>query len=303
MTASIAKVPQPDLFMGQPLHDAVTFRDDVDLMSMPFFTPEKQSFEPIEFDRTVGEGARARREWLKISPGEFGVATIYDKDPLLYTRTQLIQAINEDRPVGRRIRFHIHDCLRSCNRHVGKADYEAFKMSLTRLKTTTVLTNITVGEDSIDEGFGWIESFKITRRRTASGKEVMAACEMVLSEWLYGLMINHSRAVSIDPEYFKLTGGLERALYGIVRKHVGQQSSWHIGVDKLRLLCGSRRELRKFKYDLAKLCEKGLPGFELELTKDPRPPSLILAGSAPLISRASKDYLVARPIRGLLRPR
>lgn len=298
MSAIIAKVPQPDLFLGQPLHEAASFRDDIDLMSMPFFTPEKHSFEPIEFERIVGEGARARREWLKISPGEFGNATVYDKDPLLYIRTQLITALNEGRPVGRRVRFPIHDCLRSCNRHTGKADYEALKMSLMRLKTTTVFTNITTSDDIVDEGFGWIESFRIVKRRTASGKEVMGSCEVVLSEWLYNLMINHSRAVSIDREYFSLTGGLERALYGIVRKHLGRQHVWHISLDKLRLLTGSRRELRKFKYDLAKLCDKGLPGFSMEITKDPRPP-LVAAGSSVMPRSTSKDYLVVRPAREL----
>lgn len=300
MAATLSKAPQPDLFLGQPLYNAPTFRDDIDLMSMPFFPPEKQSFEPFSFERIVGEGSRARREWLKVSPGEYGLATIYDKDPLLYTRTQIILNLNEGRPIGRRIRFSIHDCLRATHRGTGKSDYEAFKMSLTRLKTTTVLTNITTEDTIVDEGFGWIDNFRIARRVTASGREIMDYCELTVSEWLYNLMINHQRAVAIDPVYFTLTGGIERALYGIVRKQLGRQPVWHIGVEKLRGLVGSRREVRKFRYDLAKLVEKGLPGYALELTKDPRPPiasgSLLLPSSTIIQPKSgSRDYLVVRP--------
>ena len=73
---------------------------------------------------------------------------------------------------------------------------------------TTVLTNISTTEEIADEGFGWLESFKIKRRRTAGGAEVMASCEVVVSDWLFGLFVNSRRALAIDSAYFDLQGAI-----------------------------------------------------------------------------------------------
>ncbi len=283
---SALRPKQIELFVATQL-DVVSLRDDIDIMSLPFFSIEKTPrHEPIEFERTVGD----RRQYIRVSPGEFGLATIWDNDIILYLRTQIIEALNRDRDVSKKISFHIHDCLVATGRRTGGREYELFKEALTRLKTTTVLTNISTTEEIADEGFGWLESFKIKRRRTAGGAEVMASCEVVVSDWLFGLFVNSRRALAIDSAYFDLQGGLERKLYGILRKHLGQQSMWQIGVDTLKDLCGVRRDVRRFTYDLKKIVERGLPGFELEITKTPR--SLRVVS----IDRTSKRaYLVVRP--------
>jgi plasmid replication initiation protein len=288
---SAAKFKQIDLFVAPQL-DARALRDDVDIMSLPFFSIEKTPRkEPIEFERIVGD----RRQYIRVSPGEFGLATIWDNDIILYLRTQIIEALNRDREVGRRMSFHIHDCLVATGRGTGGKDYEAFKAAMTRLKTTTVLTNISTSDEIADEGFGWLESFKITKRRTAGGVDVMASCHVVVSEWLFGLFVNSRRALTVDSAYFDLQGGLERKLYGIVRKHLGQQSRWQIGLDNLKDLCGVKRDLRRFTYDLKKIVEKGLPGFDLEITKEPQ--GIRLAGAS---AAGKRSYLLVRPAQAAL---
>jgi plasmid replication initiation protein len=283
---SALRPKQIELFVAQQL-EVVSLRDDIDIMSLPFFSIEKTPrHDPIEFERTVGD----RRQYIRVSPGEYGLATIWDNDIILYLRTQIIEALNRDREVSKKISFHVHDCLVATGRRTGGREYELFKEALTRLKTTTVLTNISTSEEIADEGFGWLESFKIKRRRTAGGAEVMASCEVVVSDWLFGLFVNSRRALAIDSAYFGLQGGLERKLYGILRKHLGQQSVWQIGVDTLKDLCGVRRDLRRFTYDLKKIVERGLPGFELEITKSPHGLRVVSQ------DRTSKRaYLVVRP--------
>lgn len=283
---SAVKLKQIDLFHAPQL-DARSLRDDVDIMSLPFFSIEKTPRrEPIEFERIIGD----RRQYIRVSPGEYGLATIWDNDIILYLRTQIVEAMNRNKEVGRRVSFHIHDCLVATGRRTGGKDYEAFKDALTRLRTTSVLTNISTTDEIADEGFGWIESFKIVKRRTAGGSDMMSRCEVVVSEWLFGLFVNSRRALTVDSAYFDLQGGLERKLYGIVRKHLGQQSRWQIGADTLKDLCGVKRDLRRFTYDLKKIVEKGLPGFALELTRDPG--GIRLAGEAIVGKRL---YLVVRP--------
>jgi len=283
---SVAKLKQIDLFVAPQL-DARSLRDDVDIMSLPFFSIEKTPrMEPIEFERVVGD----RRQYIRVSPGEFGLATIWDNDIILYLRTQIIEALNKNQDVGRRVSFHIHDCLVATGRRTGGREYASFRDALMRLKTTSVLTNISTSDEIADEGFGWIESYRILKDRTASGVEKMTSCEVMVSEWLFGLFVNSRRALAIDSAYFDLQGGLERKLYGILRKHLGNQPRFHIGVDSLKDLCGVKRDLRRFTYDLKKIVEKGLPGFDLELTQQ-------LGGIklANISGASKKTYLIVRP--------
>ena len=282
------KPRQIELFVASQL-EAPSLRDDIDIMSLPFFSIEKTPRrEPIEFERIVGD----RRQYIRVSPGEFGLATIWDNDIILYLRTQIIEALNRNREVSKRISFHIHDCLVATGRGTGGREYDLFKDALTRLKTTTVLTNISTSDEIADEGFGWLESYKIKKRKTAGGADMMASCEVVISDWLFGLFVNSRRALSIDRAYFQLQGGLERKLYGIVRRHLGQQSMWQIGTDTLKDLCGVKRDVRRFTYDLKKIVARGLPGFELELTKDPRGLKVVAGSSG---RPPKRTYLIVRP--------
>ena len=86
---SALRPKQIELFVATQL-DVVSLRDDIDIMSLPFFSIEKTPrHDPIEFERTVGD----RRQYIRVSPGEFGLATIWDNDIILYLRTQIIEAL------------------------------------------------------------------------------------------------------------------------------------------------------------------------------------------------------------------
>ena len=54
--------------------------------------------------------------------------------------------------------------------------------------------------------------------------------------------------------------------------------------------------MRRFTYDLKKIVERGLPGFAMELTKDPR--SLRLIGPAGA-AVGKRTYLAVRPAPAL----
>uniref|UniRef100_UPI000B2D2295 replication initiator protein A n=1 Tax=Blastomonas sp. CCH1-A6 TaxID=1768762 RepID=UPI000B2D2295 len=72
---------------------------------------------------------------------------------------------------------------------------------------------------------------------------------------------------TIDRAYFDLTGGLERWLYRIVRKHGGRQSGgWSFDVPHLYLKSGVLSPLRRFAFELrAIVARQPLPGYVLTL--------------------------------------
>ena len=46
---------------------------------------------------------------------------------------------------------------------------------------------------------------------------------LTLSDWVYEGIVNEKSLLTMHPDYFLLSRGLERALYRIARKHAGTQ--------------------------------------------------------------------------------
>ena len=77
--------------------------------------------------------------------------------------------------------------------------------------------------------------------------------------------------LTIDRAYFDLTGGLERWLYRLVRKHGGrQQGGWSFDLAHLHAKSGGLSPLKHFAYDLRRIVHRqALPGYQLIITRDP----------------------------------
>ena len=75
--------------------------------------------------------------------------------------------------------------------------------------------------------------------------------------------------LTLDPVYFQLTGGLERWLYRLVRKHAGhQRDGWEFDVDYLRAKSGSAMRASAFAFYLRRLAaNQALPGYELHVKR------------------------------------
>lgn len=79
--------------------------------------------------------------------------------------------------------------------------------------------------------------------------------------------------LTLDRRYFQLAKPLERRLYELTRKHVGQQASFKIGIDKLRGKSGSQSTLKEFRRLLEAIISDDLthdhmPGYSIALTDD-----------------------------------
>ena len=71
--------------------------------------------------------------------------------------------------------------------------------------------------------------------------------------------------LTIDRAYFDLTGGLERWLYRLVRKHGGrQQYGWSFDFRHLHLKSGSLSPYKRFAFELRDIVRRQpLPGYQL----------------------------------------
>jgi len=277
---------QVDLFLDQ-LVDGAPFKDDRALMEHPWFSLTKQPRKtPFEYNRGGVE--------IRIEPGAKGMASIWDKDLLMYLGSIINDKIERGEPVpaDRKIKFSAHDFLRATKRQTSKRGYDLFLDCLERLDGTRIRTNVASAKERTRQGFGWIESYKIHERKTKSGKSVMAAVEVTLNEWMFKAIVIDRRVLTISPRYFDLSKGLERRLYELARKHCGQQRSWLIGIPSLKEKCGSDREERKFRAELKKIIEDGtVPDYSLRLDKASK-------FDSPFKSRNPNDWMLeVRPLR------
>ena len=151
-----------------------------------------------------------------ITPSANGLATIWDKDILLFTTSTLIEAQNRGVATSRKIRLRARDLLVYCNRGVSGAEYDGLVKAFERLAGTRIKTDITTGKKRHRQGFGLIESWSIVER-TSSNR--MSCIELTLSEWLYNAVIG-TEVLTLSRDYFRLRKGLERRLYELARKQL-----------------------------------------------------------------------------------
>ncbi|BCI72979.1 hypothetical protein SPKIRA_38090 (plasmid) [Sphingomonas paucimobilis] len=92
---------------------------------------------------------------------------------------------------------------------------------------------------------------------------------LTLSDWVYEGIVNEKSLLTMHPDYFLLSGGLERALYRIARKHVGsQQGGWLCRVEVLRDKTGSDAQPKEFNRMLRRVIEADqLPDYAMELAE------------------------------------
>src|SRR3546814_12221741 len=79
-------------------------------------------------------------------------------------------------------------------------------------------------------------------RELADERGRVFGIELILPDWFYAGVLDRGLVLTIDRAYFALTGGLERWLYRLVRKHGGRQSGgWSFDPTHLHLKSGVLR--------------------------------------------------------------
>ncbi|WMS45252.1 replication initiator protein A (plasmid) [Acuticoccus sp. MNP-M23] len=191
-------------------------------------------------------------KFIEITPSVKGVATVHDRDILIFCISQVIAAYNEGRPIEQRVRFKARDFLAATNRGLDGRGYEQFVAALERLRGTTITTNIVTGGVEQTRIFGLVESADIVREGR-DGR--MQDIEVRLSDWVFNA-IKEREVLTLHRNYFRLRKPLERRLYEIARKHCGQASEWRIGLPKLRLKCGSASTDKEFRRLVTKITDE-----------------------------------------------
>ncbi|MFG1330564.1 MULTISPECIES: replication initiator protein A [Hyphomicrobiales] len=237
-------------------------RDQRDLMERPFFSLAKaKRVAPILY-----EAGGVRVEVFAVP--EHGMATIWDADVLIWAASQIVEAENLGFKTSRFLRFTPYQLLTSIGRETGARDYKLLKGALTRLQSTVIRTTIRQGEHWRRHQFSWINEWEecVTRDGRVEGME------FVLPDWFYRGVTDRSLVLTIDPAYFRLTGGIERWLYRVARKHAGRQPrGWIFEIAHLHEKSGSLVRVSDFALQLRRIAlRQPLPGYHLQIERERR---------------------------------
>lgn len=211
------------------------------------------------------------KNFVEVTPSVKGLATVHDRDILIFCISQVMAAINDghESDIRPTLRFKAYDLLTATNRGKDGRGYEQLRAALDRLSGTRITTNVTTGDVEVLDGFGLIDRFRIVRQ-TRDGR--MQDIEVTLSEWVFNA-IKAREVLTLHRNYFRLRKPLERRLYEIARKHCGSQAEWRIGIQKLKAKSGSYSTDKEFRRLLSTIVAEDamhshIPDYAISLKGD-----------------------------------
>src|SRR3954471_4623526 len=254
------RIPDSQFDLFVPYVAGLPMRDQRETMERPFFSLAKRKRQkPIEYTSPNGE------VFVNVFPHqEFGMATIWDADILIWAASVLNdQRKRGDNDIPRTLSFHPYDLLKTIGRETGGREYRLLREALGRLQSTAIVTNIRVKRGKKQRQFSWIESWTdIADEQTNQSRGM----NLTLSDWFYEGILMDGGLLSIDPVYFSISGGRERWIYRVARKHAGGagEEGFAIPLPTLFEKSGAEGTYRRFKFAMQAIIRRNaIPGFDL----------------------------------------
>jgi plasmid replication initiation protein len=240
-------------------------KDERTMMERPFFSLSKRKRnKPIEYE------SDDKAVWVKVKPHpEYGMATIWDADILIWCISKIVAERDRGRNLETAtIQTTPYELLKGIARDTGGREYRLLFEAMRRLRSTSIETNIRSGRKGFAD-FNWLAEIEGEGNiDTPEQMESVRSIALTLPSWIYRAIIKSENVLTLDREYFLLTGGLDRALYRIARKHAGNQAQgWMCTVAQLHKKTGSESVSKKFAEMLRRAVKANkLPRYQMTWT-------------------------------------
>ena len=264
-------VAMRDLFtLDSPLHGEI--RGERSLMAFPFFALSKNAWmKPLTYDHATVS--------IEVRPSASGVATIYDKEIVLYIASLMAAKLEAGETVDQDFVFTAHDLFSVTGSNHSARSYGRLSEALERLQGTQIKTNIEAGGEGEEGFFSWLSEAKLHYSKTRSGERRLKAVKVRLCDWLYRAILLDRHVLDYAAAYFQL-GPIERRIYEVARSTCEEGNVLDIDLATFRLQIGYQNPLSNFKAALKQIvATDGIPDYHLELVEETEaaPP----AGDAP----------------------
>src|SRR3546814_38622 len=159
-------------------------------MAYPFFALSKTAWKRPLIYKTESVS-------IEIGPGPRGVATIYDKEVLLYIASLLVSKLNAGEAVAQDFYFTAHDLFRVTGVNGSARSYSRLSDALERLQGTQIKTNIEAGGEGQSGFSSWLSEAQLHYTKNKGGDKRLKAVKVRLCDWLYRAILRDRRVLGI----------------------------------------------------------------------------------------------------------
>ena len=296
------KAPQGDLFrLDSPLLGEI--RGERSLMAFPFFALAKTAWmKPLTY--------RTDTVSIEVRPSASGVATIYDKEIVLYIASLMAAKLEAGEQVGQDFVFTAHDLFQVTGANHSARSYGRLSEALERLQGTQIKTNIEAGGEGEEGFFSWLSEAKLHYTRVKGGERRLKAVKVRLCDWLYRAILLDRHVLDYAAAYFQL-GPIERRIYEVARASgdpqaggggsgSGEGGTLDLDLATFRLQVGYQNPLANFRQALRAIAgSDAIPGYRVEVIETVEDNAAEGAGEAARPGRGRRS----NPTRVVVTPR
>jgi len=241
-------------------------RGERSLMAYPFFALTKTAWKKALIYKTDTVS-------IEIGPGPRGVATIYDKEVLLYIASLLAAKSDAGEAVSQDFYFTAHDLFRVTGVNSSSRSYMRLSDALERLQGTQIKTNIEAGGEGETGFFSWLSEARLQYTKTKSGDQRLKAVRVRLCDWLYRAILRDREVLGYSADYFQI-GPVERRIYEVARSASGK-GAVEMDIEELRLQLGYQNSLKHFRHALKRIVEEdAIPDYRIAMSEGEADPQV-----------------------------
>ena len=259
--------PQRELFqLDSPLMGEI--RGERSLMAFPFFALAKNAWmKPLTYATPTVT--------IEVRPSARGVATIYDKEIVLYIASLMAAKIEARMEVSQDFTFTAHDLFTVTGANHSARTYARLSDALERLQGTQIRTNIEAGGEGEEGFFSWLSEARLQYARSGKGEKRLKAVRVRLCDWLFRAILRDGQVLDYAHTYFQL-GPIERRIYEVARSSCVAGEPLEIDLDLLRHQIGFQNPLSNFRIAMRQIAGTDvIPDYDIRLIEDaPAPPPL-----------------------------
>jgi plasmid replication initiation protein len=262
-----SRIPQGELFLlDSPLYGEI--RGERSLMAFPFFALSKNAWmRPLSYQTDTVT--------IEVRPSASGVATIYDKEIVLYIASLMAAKLEAGEDVAQDFVFTAHDLFSVTGSNHSARSYGRLSEALERLQGTQIKTNIEAGGEGEEGFFSWLSEAKLHYNKTRAGERRLKAVKVRLCDWLFRAILLDRHVLDYAAAYFQL-GPIERRIYEVARS-TGDGDGFEIDLATFRLQIGYQNPLANFRAALRQIAGADtIPDYRLELIETVGDPEAIV---------------------------
>jgi plasmid replication initiation protein len=278
-------VPQGELFqLDSPLTGEI--RGEQSLMAFPFFALSKNAWmKPLAY--------ATHDVSIEVRPSARGVATIYDKEIVLYIASLMASKLEQGLPVAQDFVFTAHDLFSVTGSNHSARSYARLADALERLQGTQIRTNIEAGGEGEDGFFSWLSEARLQYARSRKGEKRLKAVKVRLCDWLFRAILRDRQVLDYAATYFQL-GPIERRIYEVARSTCIEGEALEIDLQTFRLQIGFQNHLANFRVAMRQIvAEDSVPDYHLQLVEGS--PALTVTGTRGRKAGQAKVIITRRP--------